>query len=60
MLQNVDKRDFSLTVSPAGRLTFDKSLYLCFAVYRIRDLDQFIVSPIFFFPTEIHMMADTL
>jgi len=48
MLQYVDKRDFSLIFSPTGCLTFDTSLYLCFAVYEIRGLDQFTVYPTFF------------
>lgn len=43
--------------SPNDFLTFARSVYLCFAIDKIRALDQFIVFPTFF-STEIPMMDD--
>ena len=43
MSQHVHKRSFSLMFSPNDFLTFARSVYLCFAIDKIRALDQFIV-----------------
>ena len=57
MSQHVHKKSFSLMFSPNDFLTFARSVCLCFAIDKIRALDQLIVFPTFF-STEIPMMDD--